>query len=139
MEVRTLGRRFVVVTAAATLLLANVAVCAGWQTTPEARMACCTNGDTCPMHKSPSHDSGEKRVVSQAQADSCCATSEGHDSSTAGSRFVLSGSFALAPSPVPPVQFVVPTLALHVDNRRALVPLPRSPVPTHLLLTVFLV
>jgi hypothetical protein len=136
MEVWTLGRRLAAVIAAAALLAANVAVCAGWQATPEARMACCTDGDTCPMHKPQSRDSGEKRVVSQAQADSCCATFDRHDSSAAGSAFALAGLVALAPSPVP---VVVPTLALHADSRRALVPLPRSPVPTHLLLSVFLV
>ena len=57
---------------ATVLSVGNVAVCAGWAATPEARMACCVGGSECPMH-SGGHDHG---TMSQADADSCCAASE---------------------------------------------------------------
>ena len=98
-------------------------------------MACCDDG-TCPMHKSDGHEPGSKNVVSQTQADSCCAGSERNDSATADSAFVVSGSLALAPSPVP---IILPTITPDFDGWRARVPLPGTPVPRHLLLSVFLV
>lgn len=63
----------------ATLLVGPVAVCAGWQATPEARMACCVEGIACAMH--PSEDQGGigTGAVTQADADSCCAASEQDD------------------------------------------------------------
>jgi hypothetical protein len=130
-----LGRRLVAIAAVLTLCVGNLAVCAGWQATPEARMACCRNEATCPMHKSESHDSGSKHTVTQAQADNCCAGSERTHSTTTNSTFVLSGIVALAPVTMPVVTPNVPAL----QEWRAFVPLPVPPVPKHLLLSVFLV
>ena len=118
------------------LVVGNVAVCAGWQATPEARMACCMDGTTCPMHKSDSHEHSSKRVVSQAQADSCCAAAaQRRDSAAAGSTFAASGVIAL----VPVAAFTVPLSAFMSQEWRALVPLPVSSTPKHLLLSVLLV
>ena len=47
------------------------------------------------MHKSASHDPDGKRVVCQAQADSCCATVQRNHSATAASSFVLFGPLVL--------------------------------------------
>jgi hypothetical protein len=135
-NVMVLSRRLVAIAAVLTLCAGNLAVCAGWQATPEARMACCRNEATCPIHKSESHDSGSKPKVSQAQADNCCAGSERTHSTTTNSTFVPSGIVALAPAAMPAVTSPnVPAL----QDWRALVPLPVSPVPKHLLLSVFLV
>jgi hypothetical protein len=115
----------------------NLAVCGGWEATPEARMACCADGATCPMHQSGSHDSGSTHVLSQAQADSCCAMSEPNDSATTTrSASLLPGTLAVAPSPVPVILTVLDSSS---ERRDPLVPLPLSPVPRHLLLSVFLV
>ena|SRR5437867_8194184 len=131
-----MSRRIAAVVAVLALCAGNLAVCAGWQATPEARMACCVNATTCPMHKSDSHEHSSKRVVSQAQADSCCAAAaQGRDSAAAGSTFAVSGVIALVPVTV----FTVPTSAIASQEWRALVPLPVSSTPKHLLLSVLLV
>jgi len=126
--------------AAGVLVLAlcagNVALCEGWQATPEARMACCTNGTSCPMHKSDSHEHSSRAGVSQAQADTCCAASaQRRDSSAPAATFAASGLIALVPVAV----FTVPTDPFDRQERRALVPLPVSSTPRHLLFSVLLV
>jgi hypothetical protein len=129
-------RRLAVIAAALSLCAGNLAVCAGWQATPEARMACCREEAACPMHESESRDSGTRHTVSQAQADNCCAGSERTRSTTTNSTFVPSGMVAFAPASRPIVTSPnVPAL----QDWRALVPPPVSPVPKHLLLSVLLV
>lgn len=112
--------------------------CAGWQATPEARMACCSGSGDCPMHGSTEPGAGSERVVTQAQADSYCATSGTDDSTPSAVAFSVSLSAALAnnpPSTVAPI--AAPPAPL--DAWRAHVPLPIREVPTHLLLSVFLI
>jgi hypothetical protein len=113
-----------------------MAVCAGWMATPEARMACCADGEACPMHKSDSTNSASTQRVSQAEADSCCAASEDDQSSQSSSTFASTISFAVlgTPSPLPTASDV----ATRAAGRDA-VPLPPSHVPKHVLLSVFLV
>ena len=119
------------------LLGGNLAVCAGWAATPEARMACCVDGDTCPMHKGESHHSSEKRVISQDQADACCAASERQQSSqSAPSLIAVISNAVLGPGVVLPLP--VPALVAS-DAWRTVEPVPIAPVPRHLLLSVFLV
>jgi len=122
--------------AALALCAGNVSVCAGWQATPEARIACCMDGTPCPMHKSDNHQHLSRRVVSQAQADSCCAAAaQRRDSAAAGSTFAASGLIAL----VPVAPFTVPVSAFMSQEWRARVTRPGSSTPTHLLLSVLLV
>src|SRR3954464_10180823 len=129
-------RRIAAFVAALALCAGNVAVCAGWQATPEARMACCMDDTTCPMHKSDHHEHSSRHTVSQAQADSCCAAgAQRRDSVSAGSTFAVSGAIAL----VPVVAFTVPVSTFSSQGWRALVPLPVASTPKHLLLSVFLV
>src|SRR5262249_13765049 len=131
----TLARRIAAVAAILALGAGNVAVCASWQATPEARMACCMNGTTCPMHKSEGHDHSSKNSVSQAQADSCCAASaQRRESSFPGSTFASSGAIALMPAAV----FSLPPV-LSAQEWQAAVPPLVSSVPKHLLLSGFLV
>ena len=135
-NVVVLSRRLTAIAAVLTLCAGNLAVCTGWQATPEARMACCRTEAACAMHESESHHSGTRHTVSQAQADNCCAGSEGTHSTTTNSTFVLSGIIVFAPATMPVVTSRnVPAL----QDWRALVPLPVSPVPKHLLLSVFIV
>jgi hypothetical protein len=119
------------------LVAGNAAICAGWMPTPEARMACCADGAECPMHKGDSHRSGSERVPTQAQADSCCASSEGKSSNQSNPTFVaaitatvLGGGTVLAAN--------VPALVLS-DGWRTSAPTPVAAVPKHILLSVFLV
>jgi len=88
------------------------------------------------MHKSESRGSRSKRAVSQIQADNCCAAASNlRQSSVAGSTFVLSIATTLPAAASSVVPVVVPAL----QEWRALVPIPVSPVPKHLLLSVLLV
>ena len=134
-EVPALLRRLVALAAILTLCVGNVVLCAGWQPTPEARMACCKNGASCPMQKSE-HRSDAQRTMTQAQADDCCAASSNQtDSPSAVSTFMLANAAALPAI----VAFVVPVAVPALQAWRAVVPLPTSPVPKHLLLAVFLI
>src|SRR5688572_13110784 len=99
------------------LLAGNVALCAGWAATPEARMACCAEGAACPMHRPAPPDSHTQRVLSQAQADSCCASSERNTSSRSTPSFVVAISAAvLGPAIVLPTD--VPALVLSNEWRK---------------------
>ena len=136
-SVPILIRRLSAVLLAAGLVAGNVAVCAGWLATPEARMACCAEGRDCPMHKGDSHSSESARVITQAQADSCCALSEREDSSPSSPMFVAAITAAvLGVGVVLPAN--VPALVLS-DAWRTSAPIPAAPVPKHVLLSVFLV
>lgn len=118
-SVLNLGRRVAAVVAILTLCGGSAAICAGWQATPEARMACCKSGASCPLHKTASHGRSSSRVITQAQADNCCAaTSNRTQSSVAATTFALSSATAL-----PAIHdSVVP-----LQEWRAFVPLPVSP------------
>ncbi len=130
-------RRLSAVLLAAGLLAGDAAVCAGWLATPEARMACCSEGHECPMHKGDSHSSGSARVLTQAQADSCCASAEGQNSNQSTPSFVTAITAAvLGVGVVLPAK--VPALVLS-DAWRTSVPIPIAQVPKHVLLSVFLV
>jgi hypothetical protein len=132
----SLARHIAAVVAILALGAGNVAVCAGWQTTAEARMACCMSSTTCPMQKSEDHDHASIGGVSQTQADSCCAiSSQRRESSSAGSSFAVTGVITLVPVAV----FAVPTTVVSPQEWRALVPLRVSSVPKHLLLSVLIV
>jgi hypothetical protein len=119
------------------LMAGNVAVCAGWLPTAEARMACCADEAECPMHKGDSHRSGSERVLTQAQADSCCAAAEGRNSNQSNPSFVTAITAAvLGVGVVLPAN--VPALVLS-NARRTSAPIPIAPVPKYVLLSVFLV
>ena len=119
------------------LMAGNAAICAGWMPTPEARMACCAEGGECPMHKGNSHRSWSGRVLTQVQADSCCASAEGQRSNQSNPSFVTAITAAvLGVGVVLPAN--VPALVLS-DAWRTSAPIPIAPVPKHVLLSVFLV
>jgi hypothetical protein len=89
------------------------------------------------MHKGDSHHSRTGRVPSQAQADSCCASSEPERSSQSHPTFVTAiTSAVLGTAMVVPVS--VPELVLS-DGWRTSAPIPIAPIPKHVLLSVFLV
>ena len=130
-------RRLSVFALTLALMAGKTAVCAGWLPTPEARMACCTEGVECPMHKSDSHHSGSERALTQAQADSCCASSERKNSNQSNPSFATAITAAvLGVGMVLPAS--VPALVLS-DAWRTSAPIPIAPVPKHVLLSVFLV
>ena len=135
-RVGTFSRRLAVLATVLTLSVGNLAICAGWQATADARMECCKNGTSCPMHKSDPHGSRSTHYITQAQADTCCAASSNRaQSPTAVSSFALVNAAAL-PAIVPSV---VPVAVHALEEWRALVPRPAPPVPKHLLLSLLLV
>ena len=135
MDVVRIVRRLAAIAMTLALMAGNGAVCAGWMPTPEARMACCVDGD-CPMHEGESKGSASARVLTQAQADSCCALGEGQRSSRSSPSFVMAitgavlGDGVLLPANVP-------ALVLS-DAWRTSAPIPLRSVPKYVLLSVFL-
>ena len=109
--------------------------CAGWQATPEARRCCCEQSANCPSHK---NDQDSRRAVTQAAADSCCAASESEsdESSPSSTPFAVSISVAVLQSASPAFAPLPVNTSFHAPE---LVALRASPVPKHLLLSVFLV
>lgn len=134
MGVRMVTRRVAAIALSVVLTSGGAGLCAGWAATPEARMACCAKGGDCPMHRS-AHGSDLPTVVSQVDADTCCAASE-RDPSTPSPTFVPLASLALVVAPVPVVvpSTHVPPVAWHAPVPRA-----SNQVSRHLLLSVFLV
>ena len=119
------------------LVTGNAAICAGWMPTPEARIACCADGAECPMHTGDSHSSASERVLTQAQADSCCASAEGQNSNQSNPSSVTAITAAvLGAGVVLPAN--IPALVLS-DAWRTSAPIPIARVPKHVLLSVFLV
>jgi hypothetical protein len=133
--VLSVSRRFSAAFLALALVAGQAGVCAGWMPTPEARLACCSDDEPCPMHTSESQD-GSRRVVTQAEADRCCAASEQDDSapSPSGAAFFVALGVVLRPVPA-----LIPYPQAHVELWRASVPTPTARVSRHLLLSVFLV
>jgi len=136
-NVELLLRRTAAFVVAIMLAAAGWAECAGWQASPEARMACCSGSD-CPMHGSTEPRTGSERVVTQAQADSCCAASGTNDSTPSAVAFSLSLSAALMPSTP---STLAPILARPASFAawRTHVPFTVSEVAKHVLLSVFLI
>jgi hypothetical protein len=100
-------------------------------------MACCTDGVHCPMHDGKSKQSVPHRALTQAEADACCASSEPEPSSSSTPSVAPATSPAVlgAGTPLPPS---IPALVLS-DDWRTTSPIPITPVPRHVLLSVFLV
>lgn len=136
-HVLTFSRRLFALALTVLVAAGNAAVCEGWAATPEARMACCSDGQPCPMHKGHSDGSTATQTVTQAQADSCCALSEQEQSGQSNQAFAAPVSSAV-PGPgivVPPAP---PRLVL-TDAWRTGTPVPSPPVSKHVLLSVFLI
>ncbi len=134
---RRLLHRVLAATLGLVLMFGPVAVCAAMAPTSEARMACCTDDDKCPMHEGGARGSDSHHVPSQSEADQCCVASGGGTpnqsmpmSATVPATPVL-GASVLLPQSVPAL--------VRTDAWRAAVPLRVTPVPRHLLLAVFLI
>jgi hypothetical protein len=89
------------------------------------------------MHKGDSHRSGSERVLTQAQADNCCASSERENSNQSSPTFIAAITAAvLGVGIVVPAN--LPALVLS-DGWRTSAPIPIARVTKHVLLSVFLV
>jgi hypothetical protein len=100
-------------------------------------MACCSEGGHCPMHHGDGHHSQAANPVTQTQADNCCASSErDHSNQSSPTVVVLVSSAVLGPGVV--LSVTPPPLVLS-DAWRTGSPIPSTPIPKHVLLSVFLV
>jgi hypothetical protein len=88
------------------------------------------------MHTSESNEQAANRVISQAEADRCCASSERDESVPSSSSFVFAVALVAVTSPVP---FVVPEIGQAIEAWRTVVPVPGTHVSKHILLSVLLV
>jgi hypothetical protein len=130
-------QRMIVTVLLAVLAAGNAAICAGWESTPEARMTCCQDETNCPMHEGDAASSGVAPAApTQAQADRCCAVSEQGSSSSSSGLFQLARPDQPAASPVAIIDLprLVVTRALAGDE-----PDYRPPLSIHLLFSVLLV
>jgi hypothetical protein len=126
-------QRFAALLCAFTLTSSALVECAGWQATPEARRSCCGQSANC-LHND---DQDGRRAVSQAAADSCCAASESDESRPSSTPFAAGITVAGLQAKLPALAPLSP-LTVSFDTQE-LVGLRASPVPKHLLLSVFLV
>jgi hypothetical protein len=90
------------------------------------------------MHKGESSRPGSVRVITQAQADNCCASSERESSNQSNPTFVASLTTQAVLGTGVIILAIVPARVLS-DAWRAAAPRPTTPVPKHVLLSVFLV
>jgi hypothetical protein len=125
--------RVIVATLTAVLSTGPVALCAGWQATPEARMACCVEGKACSMHTSEDESTGT-RTVSQAEADRCCAAGEQDDASPTAKLLTAVNAIAMANQSI-----LLPQPDTRTWSRTVAVPHRAHPISRHLLLSVFIV
>ena len=134
--VPVLGRRLAALMLSLLVVSGHLADCAGWLSSPEARMACCEDEQTCPMHHNGSTPTASSHSVSQTDADRCCGASEQGAAVPSISHSAIDGVSALLPAvlPVPSAAFVAVPAGWHS-------PRPRSPSdrPRHVLLSVFLI
>jgi len=103
-------------------------------------MACCAEDGDCPMHNRQSHDSDPRKgkVLTQVEADSCCLSAEQANSTSPSALTVVAPISAAVLGPGIVLPMSVPSLVLS-DDWRTFAPLPTTPVPKHVLLSVFLV
>ena len=132
-DVRSVLRGVATVVCVLAFAQSAVALCAGWEATPEARMQCCEDG-ACALHH---HEHGAPRTqISRASADDCCAQSAGSESSPSGTVFASTITLAVLQSHSLVVMSLAPVQALSAPWET---PSPPTHVPKHLLLSVLLV
>jgi hypothetical protein len=126
--------RLIAVVAVLVVISGHLAECRGWLATPEARMACCENEQQCPMHKSGAHR--DRRTVTQAEADRCCAANSQTDHSVpSATQSAPADSIASTPAiiAVAPLTVVGRAVRIETDLR------PPTGRSRHVLLSVFLI
>jgi hypothetical protein len=124
-------RRFVAAALAVILALGACGLCTGWEATAETRIA---DSATCPLHEAPGDGAATGGI--QAAAPRCCVASDQDESTPPESVFLPRVDLGQAVSLAP---VLVQRAAASFDVRRSLRPPPGHHVPTHLLLSVFLI
>ena len=99
-------------------------------------MACCEDETNCPMHATEQQGQRTRTRASQVDADNCCAASERGTSTPSASAYTPNVTLAVLTSLSPAVGPDVPVFR---ENPNARISVDVSPVPKHLLLSVFLI
>jgi len=136
-SVRSVLRRVLAASLGMMLMAGPIALCAAVSPTSEARMACCTGNDKCPMHDGAAPNSTSHHQPSQSQADQCCVASERETPHQS-----MPMSVGVLPTPVLDASVLLPPdvpALVRTDAWRTTTPLRVTHVPRHLLLAVFLV
>ena len=128
------GARFALVLLALVTASVNLAVCDGWRSTPQARMACCAEGAACAMHPDGHGRNASHAAVSQASADACCASSHREDAPPSAVYALPAIALSLVTFQVLDVPTPSRLVTWEIDA-----PPPDSTVPRHLFLSVFLI
>jgi hypothetical protein len=132
-DVRSVLKRVAALVCVLAFAQSAVALCAGWQATPEARMQCCQDG-ACPLHH---HEHGVPGPqITQTTADDCCAQLAGAESSPSGTVFASTITLAVLQAHSRVVLSLAPAMAISAPWET---PSPPTHVPKHLLLSVLLV
>jgi hypothetical protein len=127
--------RFIAAAIVVALSASPVALCTGWQSSPEARMACCVEGVACAMHPSEDQDGIGIWVVTQAEADSCCAGSEQDDASPTAKSLAAS----IAPHATTTSSVLLPPVITRSAAWDRRPPDRAFTVPRNVLLSVFII
>jgi len=118
------------------LVGAGSAPCAGWESTPEARLDCCVDGQCPGQIEADGHAATHSGGVSQAEADRCCATSE-QQNQRQSTQFA--GPTFLLPAPAAIVVVAAADLTPRQPTDPFAVRVLSPPARLHLLFSVFLV
>lgn len=130
-------RRMLAATIGLMIMAGPIALCAAVSPTSEARMACCTGNDNCPMHDGAAPNSTSHHQPSQSHADQCCVASERETPHQS-----MPMSVGVLPTPALDASVLLPPdvpALVRTDAWRTTTPLRVTHVPRHLLLAVFLV
>ena len=98
--VRSILKRVASVVCVLTFAQGAAGLCAGWQSTLEARMQC--QDDACPLHRHEHKHGTSRTQVTEAAADDCCALSPAPESSQSAAAFASTITRAVLQS-LPPV------------------------------------
>ena len=99
-------------------------------------MACCKDAEACPMHATSDGNDQSRSNVSQADADRCCASGEQGSATPSHTSVASSITIAVLTNPISALLTSLSS-ARDLDAARPVTDV--SSVPTHLLLSVFLI
>jgi hypothetical protein len=120
------------------LSIGDPALCAGWMAQPDLPMACCADGQPCPMHARETEGAAFAHHGTQGAPapEDCCILSGQPDAVPAASTTAASASHGVVSGTDSRPQAPAPALA-GLTRTSASPPGPR--VSRHVLLSVFLV
>jgi hypothetical protein len=130
------GRSLSTLLLALALSAGDPALCAGWIAVPDSPMACCAEGQACPMHAPDAEGSGSTHRNAQRAADNCCVVSGQPDAAPLASATSAFTSYGVVPAAGSHLRLLPP---IDVGPARTRAWSPGPSVLRHVLFSVFLV